>query len=201
VPILRINQLDAKSARQTACPDAIGAQWPADIAAFELRILPGEDDSESVTLDELTIDTATALRIEGQVPVLRLDGAFEHLAPAFPLVRECALGISPVRQFDVNDPPASASLRVGNCISVIRGIFDVLEGGIGPNVKMRLLSLPSELVGPFLDMDDTDDERWPEILAGAGFGIELLPQSPGLLVFTPLAADDLTAALTMRLAP
>ena len=40
-----------------------------------------------------------------------------------------------------------------------------------------------------------------EIVAGARFGIELLPQGQGLLVFTSLSADDLTTAVAARLAP
>jgi hypothetical protein len=207
VAILRINQIDQAHADAAAgWADGFGAietSLPAGLYAYELRLIGdganGVETDARARVQQLIIVGAAALAGAGHRLVARLDGPLIEVAAAIAWGSVKAMGMSAVRRFDVSAPASFVSLRASGPADALPGLFDAVGPALGRRVRLRLFAVPERLVAPLLDIDDLDDERWPEIFAAAGLVMDMIANLGGVTLLTRHAPDDLTAMLTERL--
>ncbi|HEV7299548.1 MAG TPA: hypothetical protein VGN72_09310 [Tepidisphaeraceae bacterium] len=207
--ILRVNQLDPATADGVAgWSNGLGqlqVSMPSELHAFELRIVAQEGNSNGTEADQrhrlrqLIIAAAAGLMPNGHHLVLRLDGPLIEIASALAWAIDRPLGMSPVRRFDTTAPSPIVSLRVADEPAGLSGLFDAVGPALGRSVRLRLFAVPLGIVGPLLDMDELDDERWPEVLEKADSTIDTIAGLGGLIAFTHQSADTVTSALASRL--
>jgi len=210
VAILRVSQIDIASAEQLAAwpiggPAAIGAAWPGGFSAYELRIV--QQDGEPVAsesdlrqrLRRLICEAVSAFTPIDQTIVARLDGPLDGVVPALAWGLDKRVGMSPVRRWSTNDPQAAVSLRVADGVDSAASLCDAVGPALGRDVRLRVFAVAADLVGPLLDMDEMDDERWREILESSTYVIDTVAGLRGLIVVTRIPADDVTTSLATRL--
>ena len=207
--ILRVNQIDPTTADTVAgWADDLGrlqVSLPSELHAFELRIVAQDGNGNGTEADQrnrlrqLMTATAAGLTPRGHHVVLRLDGPLVDIASALAWALDRPLGMSPVRRFEAAGPSPIASLRIADAEEGLGGLFDAVGPAVGRSVRLRLFAVPLGIVGPLLDMDELDDERWPEVLGRADPAIDTIAGHGGLIAFTRQSADGVTAALATRL--
>jgi hypothetical protein len=186
--IVRINQLDLRSAEQEAGWSEQGMLgpiqhvWPADTRVYEVLILdrdeqkrPVDDSFRQHQLRQLIPEAAAALCEPGEEIVIRLDGPLleNQLLPAmFRLTdpeRRGRFAISPMRKLDPDPGNEIGSVRVQPSGELLAAICADASLGLERLVRLRVFAVPERLVNPLLDADATDDERWAELLGECGF--------------------------------
>ena len=98
--------------------------------------------------------------------------------------------MSAVRKFELADLP-TISLRVAIELNDLPAVLEHVEVGC----RVRLFTLPADYVSPLLDIDESDDERWPVIFDVATLCIETTNDGDAILLHTRTNADELTDAL------
>jgi hypothetical protein len=185
--ILRINELRARDVetRGNWAPGTpqgpLAADFPAGARAFEVYIKPTDEHEKPMDaarrrtqLRRLLADCADALKGEGEELVVRLDGplAAGEMAEALRHVGagggERRFAIAAARKFEVGPPAATGSMRLHVDHAQLAALLADPSVGVDKSVRLRVFSIAGELVNPLIDADDLDDERWPELLAGAG---------------------------------
>jgi hypothetical protein len=219
--IVRINQFDAANAEPYSGWDddslrgPIACELPAGTNAFEILILESDERQQKLApsfrqgqLRRLLPDILAALREPAEEIVLRLDGpmiagellaAFVHLTDARGHGR---FAISPVQRFDdlAATPPAVGSVRVHVPVPRLHMVLDDESLGLHRNVRLRAFAVPEPVVNPLLDIDELDDERWPEILAAARFVLGSVRSMQSLQILThKLSADQTRQRIVQRL--
>jgi hypothetical protein len=219
--IVRINQFDAPRPEAEAGWPAEGrlgplmAPWPEGTRGFEILILEKDEASRPLSdgfrqqqLRQLAPQAVAALREPGEEIVVRLDGRFaerELLGAYAHLTDEQGLGHFAVSTAAKLNPAAGeplASVRVQpTSPEALQRLCSDPAVGLERSVRMRVFSVPAELVEPMLDTDSPDDERWPELLGKAGFVLGTVKGLLALHVFTNrFDAPTLKARLMNRLA-
>jgi hypothetical protein len=189
--IVRIHQLPIRDIdTATGWPDeglngSIRYDWPGRFFGYELVVREENESSEPVPdaqrqqqLRRLLPRIVEALRVEGHEIVIRLDGPMRRgeLLEAFNYLTDeqgKSLGrfaISAVQQFDSGN--SLGSIRLVMDPSVFAAMCADENVGLGRELRLRLFSVPTDLVNPLLDTEETDDERWPVILPETGFVVE-----------------------------
>jgi len=219
--IVRINQFDAANAEpysgweNESLRGPITSNLPAGANAFEILILESDERQQTLApsfrqgqLRKLLPDILAALRDPADEVVLRLDGpmlagellaAFAHLTDAGGHGR---FAISPAHRYEdlTTTPPAIGSVRIHAPVPRLPAILDDDALGLQRNVRLRAFALPEALVNPLLDVDELNDERWPEILAGARYVLGNVRSMQSLHILThKLSADQTRQRIVQRL--
>lgn len=223
--IVRINQFDVAHTETNAAWGGQGLRggldyvWPADANAFEILILENDEQSQALAksfrqsqLRQLIPEVARALLEADQKIVARLDGplqagellgAFEHLTTPDGRGR---FAFSEARQFQQEAGMVPGSIRL--CLGQERLVKLCGDHAIGleHETRLRLFSIAEELVDPLMDINVTDDERWPEVMEHAGFMLSTVRGLESMHLttrrFTPAdARNRLLQRLTSRVAP
>ncbi|HTL28841.1 MAG TPA: hypothetical protein VL282_06470 [Tepidisphaeraceae bacterium] len=188
--IVRINQFDPPRAEPSAGWPTSGLSgplkysWPGETHAFELLILDRDESQQILTesfrqkqLRQLIPDVVEALREHGEEIVARLDGplsegevvgGFEHIIEPDGAGR---YAFSAAQRLEEGTPPPIASLRLHLTNPRLSMLMNDANIGFERLVRLRIFSIPSNLVSPFLDTNETDDERWSDILNEAGVAV------------------------------
>jgi hypothetical protein len=217
--IVRINQFDAIYADQYAGwpqrghSGPIESPWPEDMRAFELLILPHDEQNQPLNrtfrqtqLRQLIPDIITAMQLTDETIAIRLDGpimqgempdALKHLTDESGIGR---YSVSAVHKFEENGEQPLMSVRLRPTQPAMTALCNDANIGLERAVRFRAFSLPDDLVNPFLDISETDDERWPEILAHCGFVVGTVRAMQSLHIITRrYSPDELRTRLTRRL--
>ena len=217
--IVRINQLEPLRAEDEAGwpPQrglgAIEYARPDETHVYEVLILdrdeqhqPLSDSFRQQQLRQLIPEAVAALRESGEELVLRLDGplAPRELLPAYGHLTDSdgrgRFAISPARKLDPHPMAVVSSVRVHPSAQLLSALLSDPALGLERNVRMRVFTVPENLVNPLLDMDALDDERWSEILSQCGL---VLGTSRGLRSLHArtrrLDPTEIRARLTQRL--
>ena len=68
------------------------------------------------------------------------------------------------------------------------------------NVRLRAFAVRETTVNPLLDIDELDDERWPEILAQTGFVLGSVKSLQALQILThKMAPEQMRNRVVQRL--
>src|SRR5215213_8477693 len=202
--IVRINQFDSpRPESEAGWPDdgrlgALVAPWPEGTRAYEILILDQDEHrrplSESFRqqqLRHLIPQAVAALREPGEEVVVRLDGplagrellpAFQHLTSA---QGEGRYAISPAQKLDHGPGEVLGGVRLQPTAASLQSLCGEEALGLERLVRMRVLSIPDELVNVVIDIDSPDDERWAEVLRRSSF---VLCTVRGLLALHVLTA-------------
>lgn len=217
--IVRINQFDACHADSASgWPDSgiagpIDCPWPEDSLAFELLILPSDEQHQPLPrtfrqaqLRQLIPDVISAMQETGEMTVVRLDGtlcagetidALKYLADAQGYGRYC---LSSVEKFADDSQHPVASIRMLIPPDRLGELCADPNVGLDRNVRLRIFSLPEELVNPLLDIVEPDDERWDEVLSHCGFILGNTRAMQSLqLIMRRYSPEETRARLTQRL--
>jgi hypothetical protein len=223
--IVRINQFDVAQAESNAAWGDHGPRggfdyvWPADANAFEILIL--ENDEQSQALDKrfrqsqlrpLIGEVAAALLDDDQKIVVRLDGplqsgellgVFSHLTTPEGRGR---FAFSEARKFQREPATTAGSVRLCLSLERLAALCGDQAVGLDQEVRLRIFSVAEEMVDVLLDINDTEDERWPEVLDHAGFMLSTVRglESMHLMTrrFSPAdARNRLLQRLTSRAQP
>jgi len=219
--IVRINQFNAPHPEAEAGWPAEGrlgpllAPWPQGTRGFEILILERDENNRPLSdafrqqqFRQLVPQVVAALREAGEEIVVRLDGRFaerELLGAYAHLTDEQGLGHFAVSTAAKLNPAAGeplASVRVQPASpEALQRLCSDPAVGLERSVRLRVVSIPANLVEPMLDTDSPDDERWPELLGKSGF---VLGTVKGLLALhvltTRFDAPTLKSRLMNRLA-
>jgi hypothetical protein len=217
--IVRINQLDVAHAEQEADWASQGMlgplwySWPSDARVFEILIR--EQDERKHALHEefrqaqlrMAIPHAiAALREPGEEIVLRLDGplAPDELLPAFQYLTEHDLtgrfAISPACKPDRSPHEVIASVRIQPSEETCSAICLDTTMGLTRSVRLRAFGLPEELAVTLLEIDETEDQRWREVLPQVTFYLSTTRSLRALQITTRrLSAGELKTRLMQRL--
>src|SRR5262245_30234316 len=211
--IVRINQFDAANAEpysgweDDSPRGPIRCALPEGTGAFEILILESDERQQQLApsfrqgqLRRLLPDVMASLREPADQIVLRLDGpmvagellaAFRHLTDPSGHGR---FATSSMQRFDeqAGAPPVIGSLRIHVPVPRLHLVLDDAELGLQRAVRLRAFAVPDPLVNPLLDIDDLDDERWPEILAQARFVLGTVRSMQAIQILT----NKLTAEQT-----
>lgn len=194
---VRINQLDlAQAEPESAWPSAgpqagVRGPWPGDTRAFEVLIVGVDEHSRAISdgfrheqLRRMIPQVVMALRDPGEELVVRLDGplADRELMPAYrwlvdPIERTGRFACSPIRKLEHPAEDVLASVRVQPSIRQLAAICGDGSVGLERSVRLRIASVPEQLIGQVLSLDQPDDPAWAAIVAEAGF---MLSTSRGL---------------------
>lgn len=207
MPVLRINERDPSAAALLADWPSDGptgeitAKWPVGVRLYELRVVTQPDEppdaDPQARVRELLSRLLTSLTPPGQRAVMRVDGALAGVATALTWAASgVAIAASPVRRFDADDStPTTGSFRAAVSPDDVTALLTALREKVATGVRVRLHTVPADLVSPLLDIDEPSDERWPEILNVAAMGVELLPQGQGMVILTPVRPEMITQVL------
>jgi hypothetical protein len=201
--IVRINQFDAPRPEAEAGWPADGrlgsllTPWPADTRAYEILILDHDEQRRAMAeefrqqqLRQLIPQAVAAFREPGEEIVVRLDGplAERELLPAYrhltDSLGEGRFAVGGADKFDVAPRDTYASVRIQPTIRSLQALCTDTALGLERSVRMRVFSVPEELVRVLLDIDSTEDERWPNILERAGFVLTTVRGMRALQVLT-----------------
>jgi hypothetical protein len=188
--IVRINQFEPPRAEPSAGWPASGLSgplkyiWPGETHAFELLILDRDEQQQILTdsfrqkqLRQLIPDVVEALREPSEEIVARLDGplaeeeivgAFEHIVEPDGAGR---YAFSAAERLEDHAPAPVVSVRMQLTRPRLAMLMTDANIGFERLVRLRILSIPSHLVSAFLDTNETDDERWADLLPEAGIAI------------------------------
>jgi hypothetical protein len=213
--IVRINQFDAPRPDAEAGWPASGRlgplrpAWPEGVRAYEVLILqhdeqkrPLPDAFRQQQMRQLIPQAVAALREPGEAVVVRLDGPLaEHeLLPAYrhlvSTAGEGRFAVSAAAKLEPEPYDVLASVRLQPGEASLAAICADAALGLERSVRMRVFGVPEELVNPLLDIDAPDDERWRDVLAGAGF---VLGTASGLLALHVLTTRFDAATMKARL--
>jgi hypothetical protein len=219
--IVRINQFDAANAEPYSGWDndsprgPIACNLPVGTNAFEVLILESDERQQKLApsfrqgqLRKLLPDILAALRDPAEEIVLRFDGpmiageliaAFAHLTDASGHGR---FAISSVQKYEdrAETPPAIGSVRIHVPVPRLATILDDESLGLQRNVRLRAFAVPGTIVNPLLDIDDLDDERWPEVLAGARFVLGTVRSMQSVHILThKLSSEQARQRIVQRL--
>ncbi len=184
--IVRINQFDVYHAEQHSGWPASGRQgavvirWPEDTHAFEVLILDRDEQRQPLErsyrqsqIRQLIPQVAEALLEPDETLIVRLDGQVSagEMLPAFAaLSGNTRFGIAETTRFDTRpEVNGIVSVRMTITTATLADLCHHPQFGLDRSVRLRLFSVPDNLVNPLLDINETDDERWEEILPQAGF--------------------------------
>ena len=201
--IVRINQFDAPRPEAEAGWPAEGAlgplvtPWPADTRAYEILILdhdeqrqPMAEDFRQQQLRQLIPQAVAAFREPGEEIVVRMDGpladreilpAYRHLTDS---LGEGRFAVSGAAKFDPAPHDTYASVRIQPTARSLQTLCADMALGLERSVRMRVFSVPEELVRVVLDIDSPEDERWPNVLERVGFVLATVRNMRGLQVLT-----------------
>jgi hypothetical protein len=202
--IVRINQFEAPRPEAEAGWPGEGrlgpllAPWPAGTRAYEILILAQDEHRQPLSesfrqqqLRHLIPQAIEALREAGEQAVVRLDGplADRELLPAFRHLTseegEGRFAISPTRKLEPGQAEVLTGMRIQPSGVSLHSLCSDASLGLERLVRMRVFSVPDELVNVVLDIDGNDDERWADVLDRAGF---VLGTVRGLLALHVLSA-------------
>jgi hypothetical protein len=181
--IVRINQFDPPRAEPSAGWPATGLSgpikytWPGETHAFELLILDRDEQQHALSesfrqkqLRQLIPDVMEALRESGEEIVARLDGplaegeivgAFEHIVEPDGAGR---YAFSSASRLEESSPAPTVSVRLHLTNPRLTMLCNDMNIGLERMVRLRLLSIPSGFVSAFLDTNETNDERWGDLI-------------------------------------
>lgn len=200
--IVRINQIDVANAEADAgWPagvhlGAFHAPWPAEFRAFELIILPQDEQKQPLgekflqqQLRQMIPQTGIALKLVDESAVLRLDGPLTNreLLPAWHHLTDSdgrgCFAFSAASKLDDGPADVSGSVRVAAPWRRVAGICSdpllALEG----SVRARLILAPQSSIGRIMEMSETDDTRWEQALSEVSFVISTTPKLRSLQIF------------------
>lgn len=188
--IVRINQHDASRVEQESGWGSSGllgpiqAPVPPGTRAFEMLILSQDEQNRPLTdafrqsqLRHMIPQALTALREPGEEVVVRLDGPVTdgELLPAFRWLtdpdgrgRYAVNGPNGLRKLEDRPMEVLASVRLHASPPRISGMCADPALGLERSVRLRAFCVPETLVNVLLDMADTEDDRWEEVLDGTG---------------------------------
>jgi hypothetical protein len=217
--VVRINKLEltqpaiAEGWPQNEHTGPIRYHWPAGTNLFEVMILEQDESRRPLNgtfrqqqLRKLIPAAVEAVREMSDHIVVRLDGQMAK-GELLPAVSRLAAGdelfryaMSPVRRIDPHAGRVNAGIRAlmtGRQLTALCGDHSL---GLERSVRLRLFAVPEDLVGPLLDVDTVEDERWAEILPRTGFLLTTTPALTSLQILTPrLDANQIKSRLTQRL--
>lgn len=223
--IVRINQFDVTQTETNAGWGNHGFRgglehvWPADANAFEILILENDEQSQALAksfrqsqLRQLISEVAAALLEDDEKIVARLDGplqagellgGFSHLTT---LEGRGRYAISEVRKFQQEPGMVAGSIRLCLSLERLAGLCVDRAIGLDHEVRLRIFSVAEELVDPLLDINVSEDERWPEVLNQAGFMLSTVRGLESIHLTTRRfssadARDRLLQRLTSRAMP
>src|SRR5207248_1009489 len=138
------------------------------------------------------------LRLDGPLCAGELLAAFKHLTDPRGHGR---FAISSAQKFEIApSPPAVSSVRIHVPVPQLQTILQDTELGLHRNVRLRAFAVRESVVSPLLDIDDLDDERWPEILAQTGFVLGSVKSLQALQILTHrMAPDQMRNRIVQRL--
>jgi hypothetical protein len=213
--IVRINQFDAPRPDVEAGWAAagrlgpLGAAWPAGVRAYEVLILDHDEQRRPLPeafrqhqMRQLIPQAVAALREPGEAVVARLDGplADRELLPAYRHLTDAAgagrFAVSGAGKLDPAPAEVLAGVRLESSGPALAALCADAMVGLDRSVRLRVFGVPDDLVGPLLDTDAPDDERWAELLARTGF---VLGTVRGLRALHVLTARFDAAAVKARL--
>ncbi len=213
--IVRINQFDSPRPESEAGWPADGrlgplsATWPEGTRAYEILILDQDENRRPLSetfrqqqLRHLIPQAVEALREAGEQIVVRMDGPFadRELLPTFRHLTdshgEGKFATSSVQKLDGSPAEILSGVRIGPTGPSLHAMCGDAAIGLERSVRMRVISVPDELVNVLLDVDGPDDERWNEVLRRAGF---VLSTVRGLLALHVLTARFDAATVKGRL--
>ena len=189
-------------------------EWPAGTGAFEIVVAENDESGRRISagvrrdhLRSVIPSLAETLKQSDEKLAARLDGpcapgelftAFSHLPQADTRGR---FAISPVQKLDPEPSVVMGSIRIEMDFDRLEALCADPGLNLESSVRLRLFALPEELVNPFLDTSDTDDERWGEILGRTGFIIQPVGGMDSIQIITPrYGAGEFSARVTRALA-
>ena len=213
--IVRINQFDApRPEAESGWPSdgrlgPLLAPWPDGTKAYEILILeqdeqrrPLSDSFRQQQLRQLVPQAVAALRQPGEETVVRLDGplADRELLPAFRRLTDASgkgrFAVSGVSKLDPAPAEVFAAVRIAPSAEGLQSICADSALGLERSVRMRVFSVPEELVNVVIEIDSPDDARWADVLNRAGF---VLSTVHGMLALHVLTARFDATAVKSRL--
>ena len=139
------------------------------------------------------------LRLDGPMIAGELLAGFMHLTDARGHGR---FAMSSVQKYDdvAETPPALGSVRIHVPVPRLHMVLDDDQLGLQRGVRLRVFAVPEPLVNPILDIDELNDERWPEILAQSRFVLGTVRSMQSLQILThQLSADQTRQRIVQRL--
>ena len=218
--IVRINQLPVAQAEAEAWPGgggslrgAIAYPWLPDTRAFEVLVLDRDEQQRPLAeafrraqVRQLIPQVVAAMRERGEEVVVRLDGPVSprELLPALCHLTDAAgngrFMVSELAKLDPKPQEMMASVRLQPSDAALAALCADEELGLERSVRLRLFGVPEPLVNSLIDIHFVGDGRWPEVLDGAGFVINVSRDLRGLYVLTRrLEAAEFKARLMKRL--
>lgn len=201
--IIRINEFDPANADAYSGWEVeplrgpIEYDWPADTHAFEVLVLETNERKEPLAeefrrtqLRRLIPKVTELLISEGEELVARFDGPMS-CSSLVNVLHYCTdplgrgrFAISDVVQLDPVAPPPLASVRMHLAGPVLEKLIKDAKVPLEDDIRIRLFAVPPSLVNPLIDIDDLTDDRWHQILAGAGFMLSTNWQLTGMHLLT-----------------
>jgi len=217
--VVRINKLElsepaiAAGWPQNEYTGSLRFQWTPLTNLFEVTILE-EDEARRILGDsfrqqqlrKLMPAAIEAVREMSDHIVVRLDGQMAR-GELLPALSRLAAGdelfryaMSPVRRLDAQLGRVNGGIRALMTVRQLTALCTDQSLGLERSVRLRIFAVPEEFVGPLLDIDSVEDERWAEILPHTGFLIATTPGLNSLQIFTPrLDGASIKSRLTQRL--
>ena len=217
--VVRINKLElsepaiASGWPQNEYTGSPRSPWPPQTHLFEVMILERDEARRKLAdtfrqqqLRKLIPAAVEAVREMSDHIVVRLDGQMAR-GELLPAIARLAAGdelyryaTSPVRRLEPQAGRVNGSVRALMTVRQLTALCAEKTLGLERTVRLRIFAVPEDLVGPLLDIDSVEDERWAEILPQTGFLISTTPGLNSLQIFTPrLDASSIKSRLTQRL--
>jgi hypothetical protein len=208
--IVRINQIDAARAELTAgwgngvLDGAIRYTWPTHAFVYQMHILDRDEHGEQVDPAHLQTQwrrliphVISALNGGPERAIVRVDGplADGELLASMGYLNFCErFAVSPLQRFGPDDEPIIASVRMLPGDEQLAKLCADPQLGLERSVRLRVISVPEQIVNPLLDTCETYDERWRDILPTAAFVLSTTVGLKSLLIWTcrfdPAAAKN-----------
>jgi hypothetical protein len=201
--IVRINQFDPANAEpysgwgDDGLRGAIVYEWPEETHAFEVLVLENDERQRQLApafrqsqLRRLLPEILASLTEPGEQIVARLDGplaegellgAMKHIVDAQGHGRFAS---SSTQKLVHDAAPPIASLRLHLALPRLASLCKDPAAGLDSAVRLRLFVLPEALVNNVLEIDELDDERWPNILSRAGLVMGTMRQLQSIYLLT-----------------
>ncbi len=181
--LVRLNQIDPRSADGAAgwttggVRGTVAHTWPETTFAYQMAALDADEAGRPVPADARRAEVRRVLPAviaavgrAGEVAVVRLDGPFgPGLMPAVAAAAGAsAYALSAVQRFGSDAAPPLASVRLAADAAAVDRLCRDERLDLHAGVRLRAFLLPPPLVDPMVDTLEPDDERWRELLPGAG---------------------------------
>ena len=218
--ILRLQQFDIAQAEPLGgWPDfghtgPLRHDWPAETGAFEVVIAQSDENGRAINtrhrrdhLRSVIPMLAQALKQPEERLIARLDGpcapgelfaALQHLPPPEMLGR---FAISSAQKLDPAPSVVMGSLRIEMDFERLEMLCSDPGLNLEESLRLRLFLVPEDLVTGLLEIEDTEDPRWSDILPGVSVIIQPVGGMDSIQLITPrYGAGDFAPRITRALA-